>query len=155
MRTNAPDEFVEVSPEHQKFLLELFKYHPKSKQKLLNVKKVLVGANMFEKNRFSKCFYISKGANEKEDISYHKACDSAADAFASDKMNTLLSENELKLIDLQMNMLLKLQSIYPLAKNQFQSVISDCFPHRRLDESIQRIFFINILKFGIVNLFHC
>lgn len=152
LQTNSPEEYVEVGSEHQKFLLELFNYHPKAKRKLANASKVLVGANIFEGNKLSKCFYISKGVSEKEDISYIKACNSAAEAFASHKMNSLLSENEIKLIDMQMKMLLKLQAIYPLARKQFEIVIKDCFPHRMLDESIQRVFFINILKFGIVKI---
>lgn len=150
LKPNSPEDFVEVSPEQQKFLFDLFKFHPKSRAKLTNASKILIGANYFDKNKLSKCFFIRKDTSEKEDISYLKACNAAADAFANDKMKSLLTPNQTQLVDLQINMLLRIYKIYPLAKKHFESIISESFPHRRLDESIQRVFFINILKFSLV-----
>jgi hypothetical protein len=55
-------------------MLEVFKFHPNSKEKLKNFDKIYVGDN-FKNQVSTKCFYIGKKNKEFVEISYLKCLD--------------------------------------------------------------------------------
>lgn len=87
------DDFVTLEKEHQKFIYELFSFHPKAKAKLKNLDKIKIGYNTFGQKP-TRCFFIEKTTSEKEDISFLKACNSAYEVFAAQNSQCLLKEHQ-------------------------------------------------------------
>jgi len=139
---------VELESEHTKFMYELFSYHPKAQEKLRGLTKIFIGYNNLGP-RPTKCFFIEKEAFLREDISYLKACSSAYDTFAEQNLDNLLNPGQATMTENILSFLAKLLKLYPLSVSQLPSLLRDLYPHRRLDENIQRIFLINILKLAI------
>jgi len=147
--TSPQNPFIELDHDHSKFIYELLNYHPKAKTKLKNLSKILVGTNYMGK-RSTKCFFIEKTTSEKEDISYVKACNMAYEIFSAQNSQNLLNAQQKDMAENIMNFIAKLMKLYPLSLSAFPSYLAEIFPHRRLDEMIQRIFFTNILKLSLV-----
>jgi hypothetical protein len=53
-------------------MLEIFKYHPNSKEKLKNFDKIFIAEN-FKNSYSTQCFYIGKKDKEMIEISYLKS----------------------------------------------------------------------------------
>jgi len=149
---SALNQTLELSPEHSKFMYDLLSYHPKAQQKLKNVSKILVGVHQIG-TKLTRCFFIEKNSSHKEDISYLKACDAAYDAAAEQGSQYLLNDSQKLLGENILNFLARLFKLYPLSLNHLSPILKEVFPHRRLDEDIQRVFLLNILKLTIVRHF--
>ena len=146
-------EYVELDSEDTDFMMQLFSYHPKSKAKLKDFSKILIGENMIN-SRKTRCFYIQKQNNDKEDISYIKTCNHIVDIMNEKKMLKLLNNRQEQSISNIIHMLIKIFKYYPLSIDNFESLLSEVFPHRRLNEAIQTVFYINILRLSIVLFSH-
>jgi len=149
---SALNQTVDLSPEHSKFMSDLLSYHPRAQQKLKNYTKILLGSHQIG-TKSTRCFFIEKNASFREDISYLKACDAAYDATAAEVSQYLLNDNQKLQGENILNFLVRLFKLYPLSLNHLSPILKEVFPHRRLDEDIQRVFLLNILKLTIVRHF--
>ena len=101
----------------------------------------------------TKCFFIEKNDGKIEEISYLKCIQNLnASIFKKNKFSCFLNENEK--FDSILKLIAKILKVFPLFKDVFIKILSETFPHRRVNEDILSIFFFRILKLTIVIIFN-
>lgn len=140
-----------LEAQDQDLLRELFKYHPRSAEKLKNLSCISVGNATFN-SRTASVFYIEKKNDEIEDISYMKCINNLADhAYETAQLKLGSKEYMIETYSAITKILCKINKIYPLYQKYLIEMISEFYPHRLQGEEYHKIYMIAILKLALMD----
>jgi hypothetical protein len=149
------NDSVKVSPSEEELLIEIFRYHPRSTEKLADLKSISVGINNEIGHKGTKCFFIHKKSGDREEISYLKSCHAMINSIESSRglshFVEFPSAEKQRLSDSILELLVRLLNIYPLSKDYFMTSLLEKFPHKRRNEKCLVLFFMQLMRLLIVN----
>lgn len=127
--TRAGDGMVDVVGDDAVFLMELFKFHPRSEFKLHDTVAIKIGTNEEYESR-TRCFFLAKTSGKTDAISYVKSCDSAVAFHQDAHASRFIQEDQMKFINHLITFLTKILNIYPLSATFLPQLITEMFPYK-------------------------